>query len=159
MLQETEVALLQQLKSLAGAPSVQYSSQAPRDSVMHGWREDRVAESKEDAAMDASADGAETGRQHAAEFFANNKYQDGTTMGIVRPKPTMSLNNNPHAPTATAAAAATPAAAAAKKSTAAPMDHPVERIRQQEVADLAATVIVDQRSHSRCSPLRGSECS
>lgn len=94
-LHATEVRLLQQLKELGGPPSVAYSTVTARDSTVHGWREEIEAESKERESMDTSSDGAVQGRQHQAEFFHNNRDQDGSTigMGIVRPKPTIPLHN------------------------------------------------------------------
>lgn len=93
-LQQMEAKLLQQLKEIGGPPSVHYATPAPRDSLVHGWREEAERASQESHSMDTSSDGALNGRQHQAEFFANNQDQDGSTisdMGIVRPKPEGSI--------------------------------------------------------------------
>jgi histone deacetylase 1/2 len=80
-LQKQETFLLQALKDLPHAPSVQYSYQPPRDDG-HEAREE-IERGKREAMVDVRGDVADSDKLVAdrREFFADDRDQDGTTVG------------------------------------------------------------------------------
>jgi histone deacetylase 1/2 len=135
-LQRIESTLLQQLKEIGGPPSVGYDTRTGRDEGLHGWKEEVSAARAEEARMDSVADGpVGGGKQHRGEFFANNRDQDASdmppsaSMGIVRPKPTVTLNN-------TVAAAAPSGSAASSASAAAAAPTPSKVLKSEDVAPM-----------------------
>lgn len=117
-LHRIQCVLLQQLKELGGPPSVAYDTTTNRASdALHAFHEESARAKAEDAAMDSAVEGGSA----KGEFFRNNKDQDATTMGIVRPKPAGSIQT--HNNTSSNSNGTKPAAAAAVKTEAAPMEH------------------------------------
>jgi hypothetical protein len=135
-LQRIESTLLQQLKEIGGPPSVGYDTRTGRDEGLHGWKEEVSAARAEEALMDSVADGPVGGKQHRGEFFANNRDQDASdmppsaAMGIMRPKPSVTLNNTVAASANSGSAASSASAAAAAAPT------PSKVLKSEDVAPM-----------------------
>jgi hypothetical protein len=129
-LQKQETFLLQALKELPHAPSVQYSYQPPRDTRFQ-YEEEQAARKKEhESQRDHRPE--ETGPADKREFYAGDKDQDGTTMPHGPHVPQLIgaahgpgvLVAAPSAPSASASAAGASSSVTGSAAHAAPSFHP-----------------------------------
>lgn len=121
-LHKQEVLLMQALKELPHAPSVQYSYQPPRNDRFEQEEEDKRAAREHESQRDVRLSAGDIDRSVAdrREFYADDQDQDGTTMPaqfvpqlVNRTNAPSLLVAPPAAPTAATAAAPTAAAPAA----------------------------------------------
>ena len=126
-LHKQEVLLMQALKELPHAPSVQYSYQPPRNDRFEAEEEDKRAAREHESQRDVRLSTGDVDRSVAdrREFYADDQDQDGTTMPAQFVPQLVSNRTNAPSLLVAPPAAPSPATAAAAPAAAAPAAAPI----------------------------------